>query len=238
MSDWEYENGYVDYEGNILISDEVDHEYDGLVIELTPPKYLSPSERDYRFDIETDPDYRTELFIKHDRYNKHDKNALAVYAYHGGTKIFIGYVRKNPSEKKYSSKDVIEKYCFTEEMLKNISIKNIDSDYLIKSRSNDRREDSLDDYEKAEIILFKDNKVAQQASEVKTIEFALQNKGKYSFTHHEIELLEDRLTSAKLDEIGKTGVKLASDTKDAAENIIGGVIDIGIGVFNLFKSKK
>ena len=237
-SDREYEKGFVDNEGNILVDDDDIARSNGMIVELTPIEHLSSSEWDHRHDLDHESDVKISMFVKHERYNKHDNKALGVYNYHGSKPIFVGYVRKNPTDKNFSNSDAIETFCFSDGVLNNIRIQKKNGDYVLERRLEDRREDSLNDYEKVDRMLFKDNKVQQQASEIETIEHALQNKDAYSFTNYEVEFLESSLTSAKLDHIGKTGKKIASDSVNAVENIVGGAIDVGIGVFNLFKSKK
>lgn len=244
-SDREQEMGFVDNEGNINVDSEEVVGSNEIVVDLTPPKLLSGREFDHRIfrDLDPEAERSASIYLEHDRYNKSDTKALAVYSDYDGVHtnpnhVFIGHVWKSPIDTDYANGDEIDTFCFSDGILNNISIKKKNGNYVISRCLEDRREDSLSDYEKPERFLFKDHKVQQQASEIETIEHALQNKDAYSFTDYEVEFLESSLTSAKLDHIGKTGKKLASDSVNAVGNIVGGAIDVGVGIFNLFKSKK
>lgn len=237
-SDREYEMGFVDNEGNILVNDDDITSSNEIIVELTPHKYLSSREWEHRLDLDHQYDTRHCMSLKHARYNTHDNKALAVYYFNESKDVFVGHVRKNPIDKNFSNSDAIEMFCFSEGVTNNISIQKRNGDYVINRRFEDKREDSLNDHKNVDTLLFRDKKVQQQVSEIETIEHAIKNRDAYSLTNYEVEFLESSLTSAKLDHIGKTGKKLASDSVSAVENIVVGAIDVGIGIFNLFKSKK
>lgn len=222
---------------------------DEIEIELTPHRYLTYFEKRAREEVDevgelrticgpdgcyTEGDSSDSIFlqIKHDRYNKHDNLALAIHNCNDNG-VLIGFIRKNPKDNQLANKTQIEDYCFENGMLKNVRVLKNSMGYFLSRFSGDTPM-----YGEVEKILYVDNKVKQHASEIETIEHALKNKDAYSLTNYEVEFLESRLTGAKLEHIGKTGKKLASDSVNAVENIVGGAIDVGIGIFNLFKSKK
>ena len=130
MGDWDYINehmgghdddglpnfmnepGFSDDNYYDEVEDDTYHNSNSIEIVLTPNKYLDSESRYLRAQLINNKLTNFTLEVMHDIYNQHDSLALEVYC----NKVHIGFIQK------YDSHIDINKFCFNNDVLKNITL--------------------------------------------------------------------------------------------------------------------
>ena len=156
-SDMEYDMGFLDYNGNILVDDineitdntnNLEEEY--IEVHLTPSKYLSSEEKYIRTNLINNKlnNSQINLEVFHDKYNNYDPLAIEVYC----NKTMIGYIRKDTSK--------IDTFCFENNKIKNLSLQWENNKFLLYNNK----------WNKQEIHKKKDSRIYQVSEFKKKIE--------------------------------------------------------------------
>lgn len=175
-SDMEYDMGFLDYKGNLLI-DEYNDEYneennhsseltneESIEIFLTPTKYLNSDEKYMKLLLLNNKIDKSKIILElmHDKTNNYDSLALSVYC----NKIMIGYIRKDEIGK-------INKFCFNNrDIISDLGIKWEKDKFILSKRSPYSKKTILDN--SSERIL--NEKIEILNKDIKTLNEKMKKK--------------------------------------------------------------